>query len=142
MKKHFIYVRTQESGCDYTIGCGISLEDIYADSKEDAIKQIIALSDSWKEDLREWIKQEDGDIDGCYHDTMVDTGLTDVMDDPYVTKPNNLYVLEIADSFSMIGILKLKLRAAEDFKAELLKEAKESSEKEQYEKLKKKFEKK
>lgn len=138
MSKKFLYIRRQENGCDYTIGCGISVRIIKADSKEEAIKKIIDLPDNWKEELVNWIGQ-DNDIDGCYHDTVADTGLSAVMDGEYENPIDSADLIEVADEIDMLPILEAKLEETEAFKKKLHEEAQEKSEREQYEKLKKKF---
>lgn len=136
MSKTYLYIRRQENGCDYTIGCGISVQHIKANSKEEAIKKIIDLPDNWKQELKTWI-DEDGDIDGCYHDTICDTGMGDIMDRDNPIQ--NADLIEVSDETDMMPILEAKLAEAEAFKKELLNAQKEKAELEQYEKLKKKF---
>lgn len=136
MSKKYYYIRRQENGCDYTIGCGVSIQLIRADSREEAIKKIIDLPDNWKQELKDWIS-EDGDIDGCYHDTIADTALGDITDrDNPITSAD---LIEVSDEIDMMPILEEKLAEAEAFKKELLDAQKEKAELEQYEKLKKKF---
>lgn len=36
---HYLLVLKQSGGCDYTIGCGVKVLDIYADDLEDAQQQ-------------------------------------------------------------------------------------------------------
>lgn len=136
MSKTYLYIRRQENGCDYTIGCGVSIRQIRASSKEEAIKKIIDLPENWKQELKDWIA-EDGDIDGCYHDTIADSALGDIMDgDNPITSAE---LIEVSDEIDMMPLLEAKLAEAEAFKKELSDAQKEKAELEQYEKLKKKF---
>lgn len=137
MSKTYYYIRRQESGCDYTIGCGISVRIIRAASKEEAIKKIIDLPDNWKEELVKWVDEEGGDIDGCYHDTICDTGLGDVMEDDNPICSADL--IEVDDELDMMPILEAKFAETEAFKKELQSRAQEAAEREQYEKLKKRY---
>lgn len=137
MSKTFLYIRRQDKGCDYTIGCGISVSYIKADSKEEAIKKIIDLPDNWKEELEEWIKEGD-DIEDCYHDTIADSGLGYIMSDEY-NSINSATLIEIVDEIDMMPILEEKFAEAEAFKKGLMNKANEDAELKQYEKLKKKL---
>lgn len=139
MSKRYYYIRRQNGGCDYTIGCGISIQTIRASSKEEAIKKIIDLPDNWKQELKEWVDQEGGDVDGCYHDTIADSGMGDIMPDDYVTRISSAELIEVTDEIDMMPILRAKLAEAEAFRKELSDAQKEKAELEQYEKLKKKF---
>lgn len=142
--KKFFYIRKQSEGCDYTIGCGISMRIINAPSKEEAVKKIIDLPDNWKQELQNFIEREGGDIDGYYHDTIADSGLGMIMPDEYENKITSAFLLEISDEScetDMLPILKDKLSETESFKKELLLKSQEVAEREQYEKLKKKFDK-
>lgn len=131
--KKFLYIREQDGGCDYTIGCGISIQAIEAASKEEAIYKIIGLGDDWKEEIREYFKTE-----RTISSYLCETGLYDVQDH-IDNRISNAYLIEVSEETPMIDILNDKLREVNDFKNELLKKSDEDSEKEQYEKLKKKF---
>ena len=47
MKSYYV-IRRQSAGCDYTIGCGISVEQINAKNMEEAIEQAIELPADWE----------------------------------------------------------------------------------------------
>lgn len=141
MKKKYYCLREQSGqGCDYTIGCGIAIDTIYANSLEEAQKKIIDLPDTWKEDLVKWIEEENGDVDGCYHDTICDTGLSYVMSNDYGPTMDSVTLIEVTEEIDMISILRVKLAEAEAFKDSLNQKANEEAERAAYEKLKKKFE--
>jgi hypothetical protein len=127
----YYYIRRQSQGCDYTIGCGISVKEIRAKSKEEAIEKIIGLPDDWKE----W-------DDDSLHDNLCSSGLADVAEDAWERKICSAELIEVNNSIDLMPILKFKLKEIQDFRSERKKKAAEDEEKLQYEKLKKKFEKK
>jgi len=137
--KKFIYIRRQNNGCDYTIGCGISAKVIMAESKDEAIKKIINVDDTWKEDLIQ--NFEDGCLEDFFYDYVAGSGLIDLHDDNDF-KIASAVLYEVSDEINMIPVLSSSLKELTDFKDNLLEEAKEKEERAQYEKLKKKFEKK
>lgn len=141
MKKYYCIREQAGDGCDYSIGCGTTISMIHADSLEEAQKKIIDLPDTWKEDLLAQIAT-DGDVDGWYHDYLVDSGLGAVMPDDYGTKIASVSLIEVSEEIDMMPILRAKLVEAEAFKDGLNQAANEEAERAAYEKLKKKFEKK
>ena len=135
--KKFIYIRRQTNGCDYTIGCGISATVIMAESKDEAIKKIINVDDTWKEDFKQ--NFEDGCLEDFFYDYVAGSGLIDLHNDNDF-KISSAFLYEISDETNMIPVLYSSLKKLTDFKDNLLKQAEEKSERAQYEKLKKKFE--
>jgi len=130
MSKTYLYIRRQGSvGCDYTIGCGIDVQRIAANSMEDAMKKIINISDDWKESSNpaDWI---------C------DSGLVDVQRGEYSQNIVVADLIEISGEVNMIPILKTKLAEIESAQKEIDKKVSEDIEFKKYEELKKKFEKK
>jgi len=136
--KDFIYIRWQAGGgCGHTIGCGVTVQDISAESREEAIEKIIDLGADWKEKLAADIA-DDGDVEGWFDDFICDSGVYDVSsDNEFRISEGILY--EVKSAMGMKPILKKKLAEANAFKTELLKKAAEDLEKQQYEALKKKF---
>lgn len=143
MRKKYYCLREQAGqGCDYTIGCGIAIDIIYANSLEEAQKKLISLPETWKEDLVAWIEKEDGDVDDCYNDIICESGLDYVRSDEYGPRMASITLLEVTEEVDMMPILRTKLAEAEAFKDSLLQKVGEEAERAAYEKLKKKFEKK
>jgi len=137
--KKFIYIRRQNNGCDYTIGCGISIKFIEAVSKKDAIKKIKNIDDTWKEYLQQAF--EDGDLEVSFNEYISESGLRDAMNDKsagYIA--DEAYLYEILSETDMMPVLRDTLKEMSDFKDKLFKQAEEKAERIQYEKLKKKFE--
>jgi ribosome-associated translation inhibitor RaiA len=52
--KEFIVIKKQSNGCDYTIGCGISISYVSAESEEAAIDKIFGFNEN---ELREAIEE-------------------------------------------------------------------------------------
>jgi hypothetical protein len=129
--RKYLYIREQNGGCDHTIGCGIDIEEIEAESLEDAIEQVINFTDDYK-DLD----------DGQLSDQLCDSGLSGVSEDAWEYKIVAARLIEISSSTNMMPILKAKLAEVNDFRNERKNKAKDAEELKQYEKLKKKFEKK
>jgi hypothetical protein len=123
MSKTYLYIRRQNGGCDYTIGCGISIEEIRAKSLEDAIDKIIDLPKDWKESWDE--------------DMIYGTGLARIDDDI-----DGAELIEITSSTDIMPILQAKLKEVKAFQEEAEKKVNEDIERKKYEELKKKFEKK
>lgn len=127
--RYFLLRRQKGEGCDYTIGCGLSFEEIEADSRKEAIEQVIDLPDDWEN-----ITDEDE-----LHDMLGDTGLSNV--EPGEFEMEEVVLFEVKEAIDLIPILKKKLFEVENHKSHLRDKEREAAERAQYEKLKKKFEK-
>lgn len=128
----FIVLMTQNGGCDYTIGCGLNWEFVKADSKEEALKRVFGDPDKIDEEA---IK----DPSYWKENNCVVHGLNQ---EGY---PDSVTILELGpieidsdECESFYGSVKDKFKQIRD-KQEAIR--KEKAEKDQYEKLKRKFEK-
>ncbi len=131
-KKQFLLVLEQEgNGCDYTIGCGISIQTIWADSKEGAIAEINSLPENWQAEI-----DEDGDCNDILCDTLADNISNDSE-----RKCSSITLYEISSSTNMIPEIKKMVDEVNLYEKNVQDKIKEKSELEQYKKLKKKFEK-
>lgn len=126
--KYYLFRRQSGQGCDYTIGCGLSLERLSAKTKEEAIEEVIDLPDDWQE-----IEDEDE-----LHDILCDTGLSDA--DPAGFRPmSEVTLLEVASETDLLPILRAKLAEVNALKEKRAAQRQEEAERAQYEKLRKKF---
>lgn len=124
-------VRRQNNGCDYTIGCGISISELKASSMAEAIENAIDLDPNWKEKAKSAFASD-------YIDDMIaDSALG------YLSRENPIVkaeILAVVESVDLIPIIVAKLQEIDAFKDALLKETQEEKERDQYKRLKKKFE--
>jgi hypothetical protein len=131
----YFYIRRQSGGCDYTIGCGISVEELLADNMEDAIQEVIDLPNDWKSAC------EDGgedNFDDYLHDMLADSGLGDILDRNEFRIESG-EILEVKNIVNMMPILKEKLQEVYAFKKEFEDKTQSDSERALYEKLHKKY---
>jgi len=131
----YFYVRRQSEGCDYTIGCGISVEELAAKTMEEAIDLAIGLPDDWKSQCE---SGDEGDFDDNLHDMLADSGLGDILDrnEFRIESGEILGVTQITD---MMPILKNKLKEVYAFKKEFEDKNMNEAERALYEKLHKKY---
>lgn len=129
----FYVLKQQDGGCDYTIGCGISFDELKAKNKKEAIEEVIALPDDWKDYV------DDHDY---MTDIITDSGL------PYADSNNErclsgIWLLEVTHETDLFSILKKKHAEVEAFidveGKKLRLKHQEEAELAQYEALKKKF---
>lgn len=142
--KYFLYRRQSGEGCDYTIGCGSKLEQLEAISMAEAIDQVVGLtSENWKDDLVEDANSVDYSVDDYIHDIVMHetTHLGDV-DPDSDRRMEEITLYEVNDEVDMIPLMEAKLAELREFQKELDRQQDERRERAQYEKLKKKFEKK
>lgn len=132
--KTYLLVRRQGGGCDYTIGCGISVSSFQAESMEAAKQKIVDLEEDWKKQARE---AEDPlyYLDLCIRESHIFD--VDPRNDCTACEEIDLY--EISGSFDMVPILKEKLADINSFKRELETEAAQARDLKEFERLKKKL---
>lgn len=132
--KTYLVVRRQGGGCDYTIGCGISVGSFQAESMEAAERKIVDLDDDWKKQAKE---AEDPlyYLDLCIRESSIFD--VDPRNDCSECEEVSLY--EISDSLDMVPILKEKLADINGFKKELEAEATQARDLKEFERLKKKL---
>jgi hypothetical protein len=135
MSKKYLYIRRQSGGCDYTIGCGISIQEIHASSREDAIQKIINIPDDWQDQFQE----HNNNIEDYSHAYISDSGLIDVRNDKYDEGISGATLIEISDEIEMLPILSAKLDEMKAVISEIKNKAHEDDERKLYEKLQKKF---
>lgn len=137
-KKYFVYKIQKQEGCDYTIGCGISLEELEATSMNEAIEQVIDLPDSWREDFKKMDKDEWHDY---IHDTILDrircSSSKDEKEFNREFELEEINILEVSKVVDLIPLIKSKKEEVHLF----LSKEKKSDEFKEYKRLKKKFEK-
>jgi hypothetical protein len=144
-KKHFLYIRAQSNGCDYTINCGTDVEDIYADSLEEAIDKVIDLK-NWKQEVDSFLKKDDPSDcleDFCLEDFIADSGLASLQ---YDENPiGYMHLFEVTNSIDMEKVMRKKLKEIKSYYKSSRKEIEikreQFSERKEYERLKTKFEK-
>lgn len=132
--KTYLLVRRQGGGCDYTIGCGISVSSFQAESMEDAERKIVDLEEDWKKQARE---AEDPFyyLDLCIRESHIFD--VDPRNDCSACEEIELY--EISDSLDMVPILREKLNNINAFKRELEAEVVKARDLAEFERLKKKL---
>lgn len=116
MAKQFIaYVEQAAEGCDYTIGCGRTLWRLEATSKAEAVEELR------EEVLGEW-RQEIGDFQGghWFESTLAELRLFEIVDEKAI--PLDKWYTEARELISNAA-----------------KQSKEKEEKEQWERLKRKY---
>jgi hypothetical protein len=134
MKKFIAVFEQNGSGCDYTIGCGISVYTIEAESLESAKLQCMDLDINWEKDL---LNAEDSDE---IEDILHQSSLYRFADPDSETQCKNIMLYEISNTYDMIPEFKNKLKEIKIKVSELEKKQKLEKEKAQYLKLKNKFE--
>ena len=132
--KTYLLVRRQGGGCDYTIGCGISVSSFQAESMEAAKLKIVDLEEDWKKQARE-AKDPLYYLDLCIRESHIFD--VDPRNDCTACEEIDLY--EISGSFDMVPILKEKLADINSFKRELETEAAQARDLKEFERLKKKL---
>lgn len=134
---YFLYRKQYNEGCDYTIGCGMSFKKLNATTKEKAIKEIICLEESWKENIIKKAIEKKCSIEDYINDYIVcGSGLS------YLNEGGGLedcLLLEVADEINMLPILIDLQKEVENFKLDMMAQSSEKGERQQYENLKKKY---
>lgn len=134
-KKTFLLYRKQDGGCDYTIGCGMSLSVIRASSMEEAIEIVAGTKKDWKKEALESESYED------YLDEMTHaTYLLNASEDPDNDCACSTMILyEMADSRDILPILRAKLAEIDSFQESLDQKVQQEQELKEFERLKKKL---
>jgi len=136
--KYYLYKQQEGQGCDYTIGCGMVLEELEATTKEEAIEEIIGLEDDWKENIVKDAAKKGYSIEDYINDYIIcDSALSYVDDDERSLE--ECVLLEVADEIDMMPKLTAVFNEIEKFKQEIEQQSSEKEERQQYEKLKKKY---
>jgi len=125
-KKYYLYRKQKGEGCDYTIACGESLSLLSAKSMEEAIDEVINFPD-----LSE-INDEDE-----LNDVMCDS-MSDVSDN-HGYDYAEIEILEVTSTKYLQPLIDAANKKVHALKESLSKKKVELAERQQYEKLKKKF---
>ena len=111
----YLFVEYQDGGCDYTIGCGVRLTDIDAASMKEATEIFVKnVEDNHREDGILYSNHWDGD-----------------------GTPDRISVYEVTDG-GMLDMNAIWEKAQTEVEAREMK-IKEAKEREEFERLKKKF---
>lgn len=135
MKTYLLY-REQEGGCDYTIGCGLSVSTIRANSMEEAIAKVVGTKD-WKKEALEDESYEDF-LDELVHDTYL-LNANENRDNDRACCEMTLY--EVSEKKNMLPLLRKKLADIKEFRESLDQKAQSEHELKEFERLKKKLKK-
>lgn len=141
MQKEYLLIRRQySSGCDYTIGCGVTVTRISASSLEDALQKLIKLPEDWKQQLENAKDQDQRErilesLVSGQSNFLIDT------DDSSERFCAEIDLYEVSSSSNVFPILQGKLKEIRDFEKELQQKEVDEIERKQFERLKKKFEK-
>ncbi len=132
--KYYLVRYQKGQGCDYTIGCGLDVEQISAKNMDEAIKKVIGIPDDWKETFNEGWEDYIYD-DGHLGDAEIDSE----------RQIESVSLLEVNEEINMMPILKAKLAEMKSHFQFLRDEkdlaAKEARDLAEFERLKKKFKK-
>lgn len=140
MQKEYLLIRRQySSGCDYTIGCGVTVTHISASSLEDALQKLIQLPEDWKQQLENAKNQDEREyiMESLLHGKSCLLIDTDDNDNERFCAEIDLY--EIASSTNLFPILQEKLKEIREFDKTLEQKEAENRERREFERLKKKF---
>jgi len=131
----YFLLRRQIGGCDYTIGCGISFEELSAKTREEARLEITGLHTGWQEKVR----QMPVDKEDYIHDNLIcETYLKDIAPDNE-QKISEMFLYEVAEEIDCLPLLESAYAEIEQFKKELDVEEHERRERLQYQRLKAKY---
>lgn len=131
--RYFVVMR-QNNGCDYTIGCGISIEELSAKNMDEAIEEVMDIP-NWKEDFE---NVDDGDFEDTFHDYVADSGLGMIQDSNEM-RINECTILEVSTEKDIMPIMIKKLKELYAYKNARLQKSADNAERIEYERLKKKF---
>lgn len=128
--KTFLLIKQQDNGCDYTIGCGVTVSLFKAESMEAAKKKLINLDDNWKKECQ----NNDNSIDFLLHEGLIS----------YVNEESDfccteIELYEVSDSFNMIPLLKEKTAEIEAYQKQLEEEEITAHDIKEFERLKNKL---
>jgi hypothetical protein len=130
--KKFLLVERQSGGCDYTIGCGIRVTTITAESLEDAIKQ--CGGNLTEEDLRKDEDEDDEDED--YDDEYSLISDYQAKNEHGI---NSAFLYEIASSTNLEKPILSSRSVLNKLKKEAKEKEQEKKELEELKRLKKKY---
>lgn len=128
MSKYFLYRKQRGQGCDYTIRCGVDVRELHVSSMEEAVESAINLS---KEDIEECWDED------MLHDMVMGSGLSNL--DEMVHPVSDIRIYEVSSEIDLEPLLRCKEEQVSDQYQRIRQKENESSERQQYEKLKAKY---
>ena len=140
--KYFLLREQAGQGCDYTIGCGITFEPLRANTMDEAITEVMGISDDWKTEILQGSKNTGYSVDDYIHDYILcgGSGLSDVEGNTE-RRMVTIRIYEVSNEVDMRPALTKRYDEIKAWQQELKCKEQEKAEYRQYEKLKKKFEK-
>lgn len=140
MAKFFLLREQKGSGCDYSIGCGLTFEELRSTNQADALKEISGLSDNWKDEIIKGAANTGYSIGDYIHDYVIsNSGLSDVASDDDGPHVDRITLFAVAETWDITSTLKGLLAEVKSFESEFHQHEKEKAERAQYEALKKKY---
>jgi len=140
----YFVVKTQEGGCDYTIGCGISIEMLSATTMQKAIDEVIGLQDGWKEELQQEFdaaKDKESFLQDARYDWAEDLSCVAASTEQRCEYHiDGCYILAVADKVDIFDDMVEAKDEFNDFIDSLRAEIDKEKRRAEYEKMKKEFE--
>lgn len=136
MKQFLVVKRQAGEGCDYTIGCGVKVELVQAESLHAAFFKVVDLRHDWEASLKEEIKnlEESDEIEGFLHDWL--TYLPPIEGESALSE---IDIYEVTVSLDAIPLIKAVRTDVQLMMADVKRSSKEDKEFKLYQELKKKF---
>lgn len=135
--KKYLLIREQSGGCDYTIGCGVAYSIFEAENIEAAIK--VAGGNLTLEDFKPDDEDEDEDEDSLHDRLHDDFNLVLDFQAKNEHGINSATLYEINSCCHLDGPLMVSKKSLKEYQDSLSVKKQEQAERELYEKLKKKF---
>lgn len=136
MKKFICVKRQSGEGCDYTIGCGVRVDVIHAETEAEAQKRALNHADGWEEHFEEVAVISPDRLKDYVRDYICD--MPGQSDDRSLS---SFVLYEICSETDLILQLDKDVNYLRGLVAANQAEIKEAQERARYEELKKKFEK-
>lgn len=134
--KTYLFYRKQEGGCDYTIGCGQTIDVFQASSMEEAVEKIVGPDIDWRKKALESKYGHDSYLSDYLHSRYLSNADDNPDNDCSCSK---MFLYEVSAEQDILSILKQKIVEVKAFGKELDQKEQEREELAQYERLKKKL---
>lgn len=128
--KFISYQQQKGYGCDYSIGCGMRVEIIEANSLEKALDKILKLPDNWDE-----IENPDS-----FHDQVIIEAASRVLNSERGDQVAQWKLYQIAEEVDLMPLVKKQKKLLDSQLEKIKTNIKDKEDKLKYEELKKKFE--
>lgn len=136
-KSYYLVMEQKNQGCDYTIGCGTTIEPIRATTMEEAIEEAIGIGADWQDHIDQ-ISSKHKNVKDYVHDYFLCYSNLRYVNDK--ERPmSSIDILEVSNTVSMLPLLKDKLEEVNAYVAKLGQKTQDNEEKQLYETLKKKY---